>query len=197
MEPVEARPPSIIQGDHLAIQNEPVIRQRLHRPGDLGEGDGRVVAPSGEQLPVTPFPRRQQAVAVVLELEDPPFAGEGALAGLRQHEVDVGNKYRSLGRTQPFQPNTKLGGGVAPCLQLFHRQSRQDRALREPVTVGRGEPVTLLDQEPFLLTLLALHQGPGAAQLVNVVAGNRLFRAGLPFQLHGLAGPAAEDVGRR
>ena len=165
LQPGKARPSRVVRHDQLAVQDQPLVRQRRDGARDLGEAGGEIVSVAGDELRLTVLPRCAQPVPVELQLEQPSRLGERLLAGLGQHQLRIFDPHGALGGAKLRQ---LLPYGRRPVLrgaQLLDRHARKHRFVGKG-TVRGDESIALLDQEPFLHTLLDLHERPPAAQLV-------------------------------
>ena len=88
LEPLKAGPPGLVEGHDLAVEQQPVERQRGHRANHLGKCVEQVVAVPGEQ------PRRRRLRAASsrypssLSSNSQPGSRERLVARLRQHQLD-------------------------------------------------------------------------------------------------------------
>ena len=162
---------------HLAVDDDVVVGEAPHRPGDFREGRGQIVAVPGPEHSLASFPGRDDAVAVVLDLEDPARAREWSFARGREHRT-----YRTrldAAFPRPQFPGPRLDGGPAPprVRDFVDREPRIDRLHRIRVEAALVHPgIRLLDEEPRVLGLARLHQRPApveleAAQIEEQLAG--------------------------
>ena len=169
LQPLEARAALRVEHDDLAVDHQVTERQRRERAGDVGiDGDG-VAALAVLQMRRAALARRQHAVAVVLQLEDPSRVAERLLRRLGQHQLDRGRAQLSPRRREPLELGLQLARARGPGADLLEREARVDR-LRRQGARGARPAVVALDQHPLLALVLAApldaEQVPGAAQLV-------------------------------
>ena len=89
LQPREARLAMRIHHHDLAIQDAGVVRQRLHRSRDLGEDVRVIESVAREEHDVVSPLRRDQAIAIELELEQPVVVGERVVARLGEHQLHL------------------------------------------------------------------------------------------------------------
>ena len=172
LQPLKARPRLVVEHHHLAVEDDAVVRQAAQRTRDLGEGRGRIGAAPEDELALVPVAAGEDAVAVVLQLEDPVLARERRVAGFREHQPGLRERQLAARRLQLLELGANFLGVAVAVLQLFERQPRVDRLLGRDRRAARARPgIALLDQHPLfrgVAAALALEaeQVPGAAQLV-------------------------------
>src|SRR5207247_3504604 len=69
LQPLEARTSALVQRDDLAIEDEPVERERAQRHDDLGISRSKPLARAAVELDDMTLARGEHAHAVVLQLE--------------------------------------------------------------------------------------------------------------------------------
>ncbi len=172
---MEARAAGIVVHHHLAVHHEPLEGQRRQRARQLRKRRREVVAVARGELPFTALPRGEHPVAVQLRLEDPAIPVEGLLARFGQHQLDVLRAHLTARGAQPLQRRAERRRDVGARLQDLDRQPREHRARRKHGAVPGGHlRIAFLDEQPFLLGLLDLHQRPATLELVALEVEEQL-----------------------
>ena len=166
LQPGEARPALIVHHRDLAVDDARVVRQCPHRARHLGEDSGVIEAVAREEQDVMTALRREQAIAVELELEQPVVARERLLARFGEHHLHRSRIDTRLHRTGAGHRRAQLHRRPLAGLHLLDGEPRQHRGLVELVARGLHVRVALLEQQPVLLAALGLHERPLAAKLV-------------------------------
>src|SRR5207245_5412996 len=125
LESLEAGPASFIRHYELAVEGEPLVRQRREGPRNLGERGRDVVPVAGDEPCLSSLVRGADAVPVELELEQPSGLRERLLARLGEHRLrfpDRDGAARGL-ETRELLRNTRRP--VLPRLQLLDREPGQ------------------------------------------------------------------------
>ena len=161
---------------NILIFERPFVQQHLQRRRDLGVECCHVLATAVPQHDVLAVLRAHQAVAVVLQLEQPVVVVERLLARLREHRCDAPDVERTAWGLQSLQPAQHLRRRLDALAQLLDRQAGLDRLLAGWY-LGVGVRIRLLHQEPLvLLGALALRaeECPAATQLVAMQVEEQL-----------------------
>ena len=154
--------------DDLAVDDEALVRQRRDGLRDVGERRREIVPGARIERHHAVALLREQAIAVVLELEHPAGARE-RLARRREHRRQVrGAQTRAPSRrASRSRAASASGRGPIGRADLLDRAPRQHRIVRIVVRALLARVrVALLDQQPLVLAALRLHERPLAAQLV-------------------------------
>src|SRR2546430_13351471 len=85
----------LVEGDDLAIEHGALDGQRRQRLDDLGIARGEVLAAAAVELHALAGALGQDAHAVVLDLEQPPAAGEGLIDERRQRSEEHTSELQS------------------------------------------------------------------------------------------------------
>ena len=165
LEPLEARVSRLVGHDELGVQHDVVVRQRRDGAGELGERGGDVVAVACDEAGLAALARGADAIAVELELEQPPRLREWLLARLGEHGFGLLDPHNAPRRFEPRQLLLDGFSSILAFLQLLDREPREHRFGWQR-TILRNVAVPFLDEEPLFLALLELHQRPLAVQLV-------------------------------
>jgi hypothetical protein len=107
--------------DHLAVQYQMGNRQERYGSRHLGERIGQVVPGPGPEPHFRPVLLHDEAVAVVLDLEDPTFPGEGTLPRRGEHRLGLFPVDPLPWRPQIREIRHRLADPVDPALHLLDR----------------------------------------------------------------------------
>ena len=162
----EARQSALVEHDDLGIEDELLERQRGDDLRDLGKRRREVEAGARVELRLAGAPFREQAIAVVLELEYPARIGK-RLAGHGEHRLQVARAQLAPRRAELAQPCGDCRTARIARRDLLDRSARQHGVGR--IVLGalvRRVRVALLDEQPLVLAALRFDERPLAAQLV-------------------------------
>ena len=166
LEALEARPPLRVERDDLAVEQEPIERQRPERADHLGiagRDDHPAPPPQLDRLAVA---GGQDAHTVVLDLEEPRGIGERAVPERGEHEEPGARRHRSArgvrGR-EPRAERVELARALAELLDGEPREDRLGELLDRLVAVR--ERVGLLQQEPFPVLAAHAREHPSPTEL--------------------------------
>ena len=193
LEPLEARHAARVQRDDLAVDQDAIERERAERRDDLGVASGHDLAAPADEGHRVARALRQDAHAVVLDLEEPVRALGGPRGRGRQHEALLPGRHVPIRRAQVPQPSPECLPHGARVPHLLEREPGADRSGVALGDLLRGDRLASFpDEEPVLaLARLAPHsrERPAAPELVAAEVhleeaalelGARILRLGRP-----------------
>ena len=198
LQSLEHGPPRLVRHHQLAIEDEPFVRERDEGARNLGERPRDVVAVArDEPRPASPpLSPSADTVPVELQLEQPPRLRERSLARLREHRLGFLERHGAARRLEALELLDHRRRPVLASLQLVDGQAGEHGFGRQR-PVFRDVAVLLLDEQPLLLALLELHQGPLTVELVATQLEEELpFLHALVWILERHPAPAVPDNDR-
>jgi hypothetical protein len=164
LQALERRTAGLVERDNLAVEHEPVERQRPQRGDDLGIAGREDLAGPPVERDLAARAGGEDPHPVVLDLVEPAGIRECAPLERGQHDGRAGGVHLAGGRVGTRQRRTQRGHPCGARANLLDGEARQD-GLRELLDrlLGAGEAVGLLEQQPLLVLAAHARQRPPPA----------------------------------